>query len=260
MNTGPALGHCSPTHTLQALPGLFHPYSSLGTEVAAQLHVQLQGNTRGQAGPHQQCWLLTQPLPPLWGERKGKKQMEAACELSIGSHCRSGTWGEKTESAGRKVPQKGGFCTEQEGACSPSVPCPGDVTGLQGTAAPGSGLAPPRPAAGSSSSSPGWHSCLEHKALQPRLPKESEQAPGWAGLWSSLHAEPPHTSLSRDDFCGEAVPKTGSGATCKLTPPGKESQPLTLYKTGRGGAEGTEGLWKQPHHNHQRTSHLNSLF
>lgn len=43
-------------------------------------------------------------------------------------------------------------------------------------------------------------------------------------------------------------------------PPGKESQPLTSYKTGQGGAEGTEEVWKQPHNNHQRTSHLNSLF
>lgn len=41
-----------------------------------------------------------------FGKRKGKKQMEAACELSIGSHCRSGTWGEKTESAAITAPER----------------------------------------------------------------------------------------------------------------------------------------------------------
>lgn len=51
------------------------------------------------AGFSQNCFLP-------FGERKGKKQMEAACELSIGSHCRSGTRGEKTESAATTAPER----------------------------------------------------------------------------------------------------------------------------------------------------------
>lgn len=60
---------------------------------------KLQGNTRGHAGFSHHRFLP-------FGERKGKKQMEAACELSIGSHCRSGIWGEKTESAVGAAPER----------------------------------------------------------------------------------------------------------------------------------------------------------
>lgn len=76
-------------------------------------------------------------------------------------------------------------------AHSLSVPCSGAVTVLQATAAPGSGLALSRPA-DASSSSPGWLSCMEHKALQPNLENESDQASGWAGLWISF----PHCTLN----------------------------------------------------------------
>lgn len=156
MDTAAQLTPSSPWQAFSTLS------SSLEAEVAAQLHVKLQGNTRGHAGLHQQRWLLTQLLPPLWGE-KGKKsrwKLHVSCQLDLTADQERG---ERKLSLLVDLPQKGGLCSVQGPACSPSVPCLGAVTVLQATAAPGSGLAPSRPADASSSSSPGWPSCMEHR-------------------------------------------------------------------------------------------------
>lgn len=97
-----------------------------------------------------------------FGEGNGKKQMEAACELSIGSHCRSGTWGDKTESAARTAPERW-LLFSAGTSLQPKCPLLRGCDMLQANAAPGSGLAPSRPADASSSSSPGWPSCVEHR-------------------------------------------------------------------------------------------------
>lgn len=48
-------------------------------------------------------------------------------------------------------------------------------------------------------------------------------------------------------------------------PPGKESQPFTLYKTGLGGGEGggaeeAEGVWKWLYNSHQKNLHISTAF
>lgn len=92
---------------------------------------------------------------PLGREReKSRWKLHVSCQLDLTADQEHGE--RKLSLLLERCPRKVVLYRAGTSLQSPSVPCSGAVTELRATAAPGSGLAPPRPADASSSSSPGW--------------------------------------------------------------------------------------------------------